>query len=76
LSNFWLDITSIQRLGYILDKIIDQKEQAEVLYAFLKQRPKAVRYRQLSKIHPPVTTQRDTKWKLFINTQIQPDDIF
>jgi len=71
----YINITTIQRLGYILDVIIDQKEQAEVLYAFLKQRPKAIRFRQLSKMHPPVTTQRDIKWKLFINTEIQPDDI-
>lgn len=74
-----LEITSlatIQRLGYILENIIEAENQADSIYNIIEPHTKQLRYRPLSTSHPTEDAERDKKWKIIINQEIDPDDIW
>lgn len=68
-------VSSVQRLGYILENVLEQKEQADVLYEKLVAYGKRLNYIVLSTRSNKETTLRDSRWKLNINTEIETDDI-
>lgn len=77
-NNKLLDFTSVaavQRLGYILENILEQNEQADVLHEKLLAYGKRLNYIALSTRSKKETTLRDSRWKININTEIQTDDI-
>lgn len=65
---------TLQRLGYILDTVLENQRQAGMIERILQPHFKELRYRPLSTDHPSVNAERDRKWKLLINQEIEPDE--
>lgn len=77
-SNALLDYTSvstIQRLGFILESILEQNEQADILHEQLRVYGKRLNYVPLSTRSAIKSVEKDTRWKIYINTEIEPDDL-
>lgn len=68
-------LSAIQRLGYILDVILEEYEQAGVLYEQLLKLKKRLVYTPLSRKTDTKEMDRNTKWKIIINQTIEIDDI-
>ena len=68
-------IATIQRLGYILEEVLGQEEVAEVLYSELRSYAKRFRYVPLSTNRPEKNAEKDTRWKVNINSIIETDEI-
>ena len=56
-------LATIQRLGYILDEILQQSDVADILYKELKTYSKRFRYIPLSTRHPDNVTEKNKRWK-------------
>ena len=77
-SNDLLDYTSvsaIQRLGFILENILEQKQQASILYKQLLNYGKRLNYVPLSTRSVKRNVEKDIRWKIDINTEIETDDL-
>ncbi len=77
-SNALLDYTSVtamQRLGFILDNILEKKEQGDILYKQLSNYGKKLNFIPLSTRSKNKNNERDTRWKIFINTKIEVDEL-
>ena len=68
-------LTSIQRLGYILDYILEETKQAEMLYQQLCLLNKKLGYTPHAHCLPIRGAKRNNKWKIIINQTIEIDDI-
>lgn len=78
ISNELLDYTSvsaIQRLGFLLEGILEQNAQADILYEQLRLYGKRLNYVPLSTRSKNKKVEKDTRWKIYINTDIEPDDL-
>lgn len=71
----YTSIATIQRLGYILDDILEQKEIAEVLHSELLTYVKRFRYIPLSTHKTDENAEKNTRWKVYINSIIETDEI-
>ena len=66
------NVSSLQRLGYILDNFTESKKLAKVISAILQE--KKTYYLPLS----PKKEKKgnyDNKWKIIVNMQVEPDEI-
>ena len=63
-----------QRLGYILEKIIDETTLADELYEQLYSKSVHMVYKPLSTSAEDNPSNRDSRWKININVQIETDD--
>lgn len=75
-SDELLDYTSlsvIQRLGFILENVLEQNQQADILYEQLRNYGKRLNYVPLSTRSANKDTEKDTRWKIYINTEIETD---
>ena len=75
------DITSVPtllRLGYILENILESPEQADIIYYIIgKDKIERTRYVPLATSKPVTDSmERDKRWKLIVNDNIDPDDIW
>lgn len=68
-------IATIQRLGYILERILDEQEQADILYNQLQMYGKRLNYVPLSPRPSQKGDNVDIRWKININIEIEPDDL-
>ena len=68
-------IATIQRLGYILEEVLEQKEVAEVLYAELLLYAKRFRYVPLSTNRSEKNAENNARWKVNVNSIIEIDEI-
>jgi hypothetical protein len=78
MSNDLFDYTSvatIQRLGFILESILEQNQQADILYEQLRNYGKRLNYIPLSTRSASKNAEKDTHWKIYINTKIETDDL-
>ena len=64
-----------QRLGYILENVIEDKETADKLYEQLRASPARMVYKPLSTSAEGNPSFRDNRWKININVEIETDDI-
>lgn len=71
----YTSIAAIQRLGYILDDILGQKEIADVLYTELLKYAKRFRYIPLNTQKADEDVEKNTRWKVNINSRIETDKI-
>jgi predicted transcriptional regulator of viral defense system len=77
-SNELLDYTSvstIQRLGFILDRILEENRPADILYKQLCNYGKRLNYVPLSTRSESRNAEKDIRWKIYINTEIEIDDL-
>lgn len=67
--------SSVQRLGYIVEKVIGDERQSEIIYhEWVRSCPKP-HYQKLSLRTDHVVTHRDERWKIDVNTTIELDEI-
>lgn len=71
----YTSIATIQRLGYILEEILEQKVIADVLYAELLLYVKRFRYVPLSAHKPDNNVEKNIRWKVNVNIIIETDEI-
>lgn len=71
----YVKISTFQRLGYILDEILERHEQAEEIYRFLSGKRKQLHYVKLSSKSTLPVNRMSKKWKIENNTQIEIDDL-
>ncbi len=66
--------TTLQRLGYILECILEEEEQAEVIYRQLTTLEKRLVYVPLS-TQKERSGEKNKRWKIDVNTDIEVDDV-
>lgn len=64
-----------QRLGYLLENIIEDSTTANQLYEELRSSAVRLIYKPLSTSTDDNPSQRDNRWKININVQIETDDL-
>lgn len=76
-ANELLDITTLptlQRLGFILDEILGNKAQGDSIYNLLKPYASTLKYRPLSTDNTTDGSEKNSRWKIIINKEIEPDE--
>jgi len=68
-------IPTIQRLGFILENVLGEREQADVLYRQLQAYCKRLNYVPLSSRHLMLNDNKDRHWKIYINIEIETDEL-
>lgn len=68
-------IHTIQRLGYIVDEILEDNEQAEIIYREMMKYRKNIKYCYLSSRLKTDASVVNKRWKIYVNVEIEPDDI-
>ena len=69
-------VSTLQRLGYMLENVIESQDQADGLYDLLIRLGKRFGYVPLSHLTACGNeVERDKRWKILINTQIEMDDL-
>lgn len=63
-----------QRLGHILEYILDEEEKAEALYTRLRERSVTFRKTPFKKDKPVVGCPTDERWKVIVNQEIDIDE--
>lgn len=72
----FVSLSAVQRLGYILERILEETNLAESLHSKLFAYGKRLNYVPLSTRHPLAPdVERDSKWKIKINNEIEIDDL-
>lgn len=64
-----------QRLGYILEHVLEENELADELYEQIRNLPGSIMYMPLSTSAENNTSERNSRWKININVQIEKDDL-
>lgn len=64
-----------QRLGYILEHVVEENELADELYEQIRNLPGSLMYMPLSTSADNNTSERNSRWKININVQIEKDDL-
>ena len=64
-----------QRLGYILENVVGEKNLADELYEQLRTSSGYFKYQPLGTSAEDNPSSRDNRWKININVEIETDDI-
>ena len=64
-----------QRLGYILEHVVEENELADELYEQIRNLPGSLMYMPLSTSAENNTSERNCRWKININVHIEQDDL-
>lgn len=68
-------LTTLQRLGYVMEYVLSERTKADVIYDRIKSSGKKMLYRALDKGADTTGAERNDKWKIIINCEIEPDDV-
>lgn len=68
-------VPTIQRLGFLFDEILFETDQANVIHNQLIQYAPHYTYQFLSRRSPRIKENCNKRWKIYVNTYIQPDDL-
>lgn len=68
-------VPTIQRLGYIVEVILENKDQGEVIYNEMMKFRNKIHYCYLSNRNKRDESSVNKRWRIYINTIIEPDDI-
>jgi hypothetical protein len=68
-------VTSLQRLGYILDVVLEEKEVADSLYRLLKVASASIQAVPLKSGKPADDYELNARWKVIVNQEIEIDDL-
>ena len=64
-----------QRFGYILEHVVEENELADELYEQIRNLPGSLMYMPFSTSAEDNTSERNSRWKIKINVQIEKDDL-
>ena len=67
-------VPTIQRLGYILERVLDEQDKADALHHKLIAYGKRLNYVPLSSRHAS-GGERNKRWRVEVNTQIETDEL-
>lgn len=67
--------SSVQRFGYIVEKVIGDERQGEIIYHEWVRSCPRLHYQKLSLRSNRAVTHRDERWKIDVNTTIELDEI-
>jgi predicted transcriptional regulator of viral defense system len=67
-------VTALQRLGYLLDKVIDNQPLADALFSVLQHNEIALFRIPLKASAPAKGFASDERWKVIVNTEIEIDE--
>lgn len=67
-------LPTLQRLGFLLDVVLENETQADAIYGILQPYMKGMKYRPLATEYPTEKAERNSKWKIIINQEIEPDE--
>ena len=68
-------MTSLQRLGYILDEVLEEREAAEPVLGLLKCSSSVLQYVPLKAGKSSEGCEHNTKWIIFVNETIEFDEL-
>lgn len=68
-------LPTLQRLGFMLDVILDDRKTADEINEILMLNVKNLKFRPLSTDCSQDIGERDSKWKIIINQKIEPDEL-
>ena len=68
-------LATLQRLGYILESVLEEEEQAEVIYKQLTATNRRLNYIPLNSQIKEKGDENNNKWKININTDIEVDEV-
>ena len=68
-------VTSLQRLGYILDEVLEEGEAAESVYGLLKCSGFVFQYVPLKAGKSSERCERNAKWRVIVNETIEIDEL-
>lgn len=68
-------LVTLQRLGYIMENILFEQDKADMIFDRIKGSGRKMLYTALSKDADTTSAERDNKWKIVINCEIETDDI-
>jgi len=68
-------VPAIQRLGYLLENILHEQEQADTLFRQLQMYNRRLNYVPLSSRYPSQGDNKDKRWKIYVNTHIETDEL-
>ena len=68
-------VTSLQRLGYILDEVLEEREAAEPVLGLLKCSSSVLQYVPLKAGKSSEGCEHNTKWKTIVNETIEIDEL-
>ena len=68
-------VTAVQRLGFILERILKENIQADNLYQKLRNYGKRLNYVPLSTSSEYRNFKKDSRWKVYVNRAIEIDDL-
>lgn len=68
-------VTSLQRLGYILDEVLEEGKTADSVYGLLKCSGHVLQYVLLKAGKSSESCQRNAKWKIIVNETIEIDEL-
>lgn len=68
-------LPTIQRLGYIVEVVLEDKEQADIIYDEMMRYRSKIQYCYLSNHHRRDKDFVNKRWRIYINSEIEPDDI-
>ena len=67
--------TTVQRLGYLLDNILFEKDMADALYGMLKEKVGYFNAVTMSPGHPASDSPESNRWRVDMNIDIEIDDL-
>lgn len=67
-------LPSLQRLGFLLDAVLENETQADTVHGILQPYMKGLKYRPLATGYPTGSAERNPRWKIIINQEIEPDE--
>ena len=67
--------TTMQRLGYLLDNILFEKDMADALYGMLKEKAGYFNAITMSPRHPASSSPESNRWRVDMNIDIEIDDL-
>ena len=68
-------VTSLQRLGYILDEVLEEGKAAESVYSLLKCSGFVLQYAPLKAGKSSEGCERNAKWRIIVNETIEIDEL-
>ena len=66
---------TLQRLGFILQEVLGEDGQADTVYGQVKKLGLRMDYCFLSRRMPQIKTDLNSRWRIYVNSQIEPDNI-
>ncbi len=69
-------LSTLQRLGYLLDTVLEEHTIADEICSILEPYYKDLKYSQLVSGSQQNDNRKNSKWKLIINQEIEPDELW